>query len=145
MIRFLIFSGAAAVSFCNLKPWLQQYPSFSKVLSLGPVGLVVERLGLVPVFASFEASVAMDDCASRVSCLLARVEVCGQQLFLTFLRPWCDPIALPRRDFPRHGYGLASFLPTCQHLPNFECFNVHSPHVVLAWTGPCFLETPSFT
>ena len=28
------------------------------------VGLVVERLGLVPVLVSFEVSVAMDDCAS---------------------------------------------------------------------------------
>ena len=28
------------------------------------VGLVVERLGLAPVLASFEVSVAMDDCAS---------------------------------------------------------------------------------
>ena len=27
------------------------------------VGLVVERLGLVPVLASFEVSVVMDDCA----------------------------------------------------------------------------------
>ena len=34
------------------------------VMSLGPIGLVVERLGLVPVLASFEVSVAMDDCAS---------------------------------------------------------------------------------
>ena len=50
--------------FVILKPWLQQYPSFSKVMSLGPVGLVVERLGMVPVLASFEVSVAMDDCAS---------------------------------------------------------------------------------
>ena len=31
---------------------------------MDPVGLVVERLGLVPVLASFEVSVAMDDCAS---------------------------------------------------------------------------------
>ena len=29
-----------------------------------PVGLIVEQLGLVPVLASFEVSVAMDDCTS---------------------------------------------------------------------------------
>ena len=34
------------------------------VVLMGPVGLVVERLGLVPVLPSFEVSVAMDDCAS---------------------------------------------------------------------------------
>ena len=31
---------------------------------MGPVGIVVGRLGLVPVLASFEVSVAMEDCAS---------------------------------------------------------------------------------
>ena len=34
------------------------------VVSLGPVGLVLERLGLVPVLASFEVSAVMDDCVS---------------------------------------------------------------------------------
>ena len=34
------------------------------VMSLVPVGLVVEWLGLVPVLEIFEVSVAMDDCAS---------------------------------------------------------------------------------
>ena len=29
-----------------------------------PVGIVVGRLGIVPVWASFEVSVAMEDCAS---------------------------------------------------------------------------------
>ena len=33
-------------------------------MSLGPVGLVVEQLGMVPVLASFEVIFAMDDCAS---------------------------------------------------------------------------------
>ena len=32
---------------------------------MGPVGIVVGRLGLVPVLASFEVSVAMEDCASE--------------------------------------------------------------------------------
>ena len=31
---------------------------------MGPVGIVVGRLVLVPVLASFEVSVAMEDCAS---------------------------------------------------------------------------------
>ena len=34
------------------------------VMSTGAVGIVVGQLGLVPVLASFEVSVAMDDCAS---------------------------------------------------------------------------------
>ena len=63
---FLRFAGAAVVSFfLDLKPWLQQYPSLSMVvMSTGPVGIVVGRLGLFPVLTSFEVSVAMDDCAS---------------------------------------------------------------------------------
>ena len=77
----------------------------------------------------------------RVSCLLSRVAVWGQRLFLTCLPPWYDTIALPWRDLPRHGYGLASSLPTLQRFPNFNCSIVHNTHVVLAWTGPCFLET----
>ena len=66
MCPFFCFSQVLLLCpFATLKPWLQKYPSFSMVvMSLGPVGLVVERLGLVPVFVSFEVSVVMDDCAS---------------------------------------------------------------------------------
>ena len=67
------------------------------------------RLGIVPVLESFEVSVAMDDCASMIFALLAQVEVLGQRFFLTFLQPWCDPIALQWRDWPRHDYGPVSF------------------------------------
>ena len=31
---------------------------------MGPVGIVVGKLGIVPVWASFEVSVTMEDCAS---------------------------------------------------------------------------------
>ena len=53
----------------TLYPWIQQYPSFSNLSlyyddGVAVVGLVVERLGLVPVLASSEVSVAMDYCAS---------------------------------------------------------------------------------
>ena len=66
MCLFFCFSQVLLLCpFATLKPWLQQQPSFSMVvMSLVPVGLVVERLGLVPVLASFEVSVAMDDCTS---------------------------------------------------------------------------------
>ena len=92
-------------------------------------GLVVERLGLVSVLASFEVNVAMDDCASvsfMFACLSCRVR---SAIFFTCLPPWCDPIALLWRDLPRHGYGIASSLPTGQRLPNFVCLTVHNLHV----------------
>ena len=90
------------------------------------VGLVEERLDLAPVLASFEVSVAAS--ASFV---------------LACLPPCRDQIGLLWQDLPRHGYGLASSLPTWQRLLNLEVLTVHNPHVVLAWTGPCFLETPA--
>ena len=103
----------------------------------------MERLGLVPVLASFEVSVTMDDCASASFMFACPSCSVRSATVLTCLRPWCGTIALPWLDLLRHGYGLASFLPTWQRLPNFECLAVHNLRVVLAWTGPCFLETPA--
>ena len=65
----------------TLKPWLQKYPSFKNMSlyrddDVAVVGLVEERLDLAPVLASFEVSVAMDDCASAsfvLACLSCRV------------------------------------------------------------------------
>ena len=61
------------------------------------VGIVVERLGLVPVLASFEVIFAMDDCAS-VSFMFAfpscrvRSEICFD-MFSTVLRSDCLTVA----------------------------------------------------
>ena len=59
----------------TLKPWLQHYPSLTNLSlyrddDVAVAGLVEERLYFAPFLASFEVSVAMDDCAS-VSFVLA--------------------------------------------------------------------------
>ena len=61
------------------------------------VGIVVERLGLVPFLASFEVSIAMDDCASTsfmFTCPSCRVmsEIVFD-MFATVLRSNCVAVA----------------------------------------------------
>ena len=64
---------------------------------MGPVGIVVGKLGLVPVLASFEVSVAMDDCASASfvfacpSCSVRSVIVFD--MFATMVRSDCVAVA----------------------------------------------------
>ena len=88
---------------------------------MGPVGIVVGRLGLVPVLESFEASVAMEDCASAsfvFACPRCRVR---SVIVFPCLQTWCDPIALQWRDFTGHDYEPVLFPPTLRRLPNFGC------------------------
>ena len=64
---------------------------------MGPVGIVVGRLGLVPVLASFEVSVMMEDCASASfvfacpSCSVRSVIVFD--MFATVVRSDCVAVA----------------------------------------------------
>ena len=64
---------------------------------MGPVGIVVGRLGLVPVLASFEVSVAIEDCASAsfaFACLSCSVRsVIVFDTFETMVRSDCVPVA----------------------------------------------------
>ena len=66
-------------------------------MSLYLVGLVVEGLCMVPVLASFEVSVAMDDCASvsfMFACPSCRVRsVIVFDMFATVVRSDCVAVA----------------------------------------------------
>ena len=65
---------------------------------MGPVGIVVGRLGLVPVLASFEVSIAMEDCATASfvfdcpSCSVRSVIVFD--MFATVVRSDCVEVAI---------------------------------------------------
>ena len=86
----------------TLKPWLQHYPSFNNLSlycdeGVAVVGLVVERLGMDPVLASFEVSVAIDDCASAsfmFACRSCRVRsAIVFDMFATVLQSDCVAVA----------------------------------------------------
>ena len=65
---------------------------------MGTVGIVLGRLGLVPVLASFEVSVAMEDCASASfafacpSCSVISVIVFA--MFATVVQSDCVAVAI---------------------------------------------------
>ena len=64
---------------------------------MGPVGIVVGRLGLVPVLASFEVSVAMEDCSSAsflFACLSCSVRsIIVFDMFATVVQYDCVVVA----------------------------------------------------
>ena len=95
------------------------------------VGLVEERLDFEPVLASFEVSVAMDDCDSASFVLAYPSCRVRSEIFLTYLPPCRDQIGLLWQDLPRHGCGLASSLRTWWSFLNLVCSTVHNLHVEL--------------
>ena len=54
------------------------------VVSTGKVGIVVGRLGLVPVLASFEVSVAMDDITRCCCCVFFTFETMALAVAVPF-------------------------------------------------------------
>ena len=67
---------------------------------MGPVGIVVGWLGLVPVLESFEVSARMEDCASASFAFACPSCSVRSVIFVPCLLPWCDPIALQWQGLP---------------------------------------------